>query len=410
MAVRMFAAIEVGSFELEMGIYEISGKNRIRQVDHVRHVISLGSDTYNDRKISYEMVEELCRVLEDFSRIMKGYRITEYRAYATSAMREAKNSRIVLEQIRVRTGLTVQIISNSEQRLLTYKALAVADDEFDRNIRKGTAILDVGFGSMQISLFDEKLLVSTENLPLGVLRIGELLKNVSSTAEGTRRIIGEMVESELSNYQKMYLEERRIKHVIGTGENIMYLFRYEDGGKPLQWVTREQFDRLYERLSGMDPEAVEEQFGVSAEVSVLNTAAAAKKVMEEGDKTQAAVASRTAGELYGLAELKTSISNERGNTTRFLVLSREPVYEKKASKVTVTFEVPHVSGSLYKILGNFIFNGVNMRMIESRPIPDKPFEYRFFVDIEGNLSHAPVHNALAGIQAEASSMKILGNY
>ena len=152
MAVRMFAAIEVGSFELEMGIYEISGKNRIRQVDHVRHVISLGSDTYNDRKISYEMVEELCRVLEDFSRIMKGYRITEYRAYATSAMREAKNSRIVLEQIRVRTGLTVQIISNSEQRLLTYKALAVADDEFDQNIRKGTAILDVGFGSMQISL------------------------------------------------------------------------------------------------------------------------------------------------------------------------------------------------------------------------------------------------------------------
>ena len=52
MAVRMFAAIDVGSFELEMGIYEISGKNRIRQVDHVRHVISLGSDTYNDRKIS----------------------------------------------------------------------------------------------------------------------------------------------------------------------------------------------------------------------------------------------------------------------------------------------------------------------------------------------------------------------
>ncbi len=146
------------------------------------------------------------------------------------------------------------------------------------------------------------------------------------------------------------------------------------------------------------------------QVSILNTAAAAKKVMEEQDKTQAAVASRTAGELYGLAELKTSISNEKGNTTRFLVLSREPVYEKRASRVTITFEVPHVSGSLYRILGNFIFNGVNMRMIESRPIPDKPFEYRFFVDIEGNLGEAPVHNALAGIRAEASSMRILGNY
>lgn len=146
------------------------------------------------------------------------------------------------------------------------------------------------------------------------------------------------------------------------------------------------------------------------QVSALNTAAAAKKVMEEGDKTQVAVASRAAGELYGMKELEASISNEKGNTTRFIVLSKDAVYEKKASKVSVTFEIPHVSGSLYNILGNFIFNGVNMRMIESRPIPDKPFEYRFFVDIEGNLSEASVRNALTGIKAEASSMKILGNY
>ena len=69
-----------------------------------------------------------------------------------------------------------------------------------------------------------------------------------------------------------------------------------------------------------------------------------------------------------------------------------------------------MSGSLYNILGNFIFNGVNMNMIESRPIPGKPFEYRFFVDIEGNLSDASIKNALTGIQAEASFMKILGNY
>jgi len=146
------------------------------------------------------------------------------------------------------------------------------------------------------------------------------------------------------------------------------------------------------------------------QVSVLNTALAAKKVMAEGDKTQAAVASHVAGELYGLDVLASSISNEKGNTTRFIILSKEPVYEKRASKLSITFEVPHVSGSLYNILGNFIFNGVNMIMIESRPIPDKPFQYRFFVDIEGNLSDASVRNALTGIRAEASSMKILGNY
>lgn len=146
------------------------------------------------------------------------------------------------------------------------------------------------------------------------------------------------------------------------------------------------------------------------QVSVLNTAAAAKKIMEDGDRSQAAIASRVAGELYGLKELETAINNEQGNTTRFIILSRKAVYEKKAFKVSITFEVPHVSGSLYNILGNVIFNGVNMMMIESRPIPDRPFEYRFFVDFEGNLSNAAVRNALTGIRSEATSMRILGNY
>ena len=147
-----------------------------------------------------------------------------------------------------------------------------------------------------------------------------------------------------------------------------------------------------------------------SQISVLNTAAAAKKVMEEKDKSQAAIASHTAGELYGLKELACGINNAKGNTTRFLVLANRPVYGKHASKISVTFEIPHISGSLYNILGNFIFNGVNMVMIESRPIPEKTFEYRFFVDIEGNLSDASVQNALNGLKEEASFMRILGNY
>ena len=63
MAIRTFAAIDVGSFELEMGIYEMSYKTGIRRVDHVRHVIALGKDTYSQGKISYGLVEEMCQVL-----------------------------------------------------------------------------------------------------------------------------------------------------------------------------------------------------------------------------------------------------------------------------------------------------------------------------------------------------------
>lgn len=146
------------------------------------------------------------------------------------------------------------------------------------------------------------------------------------------------------------------------------------------------------------------------QISLENTAVSAKRVIEEGDKSQAAVASETAGKLYGLKVLKTAIQNNQGNTTRFMILSRDAVYRKDAGKVTISFEVAHKSGTLYSILGNFIYNGVNMRKIESRPIAGRSWEYRFFIDIEGNLDDAGIKNALKGISEEAQNMRILGNY
>ena len=146
------------------------------------------------------------------------------------------------------------------------------------------------------------------------------------------------------------------------------------------------------------------------QISVENTAVAAKKIIEDQDIHQAAVASRTAGKLYGLKVLAASINHNRNNTTRFLILAKEQVYRKEAEKISICFELPHKSGSLYNMLGNFIYNGVNMRMIESRPILGRNWEYRFFVDIEGNLSDPSIQNALKSVSEEAANMRILGNY
>jgi chorismate mutase/prephenate dehydratase len=146
------------------------------------------------------------------------------------------------------------------------------------------------------------------------------------------------------------------------------------------------------------------------QISLANTAVAAKKVIEDGDKTQAAVASEIAGRLYGLKALKTSIQNNQGNTTRFMVVSKKPVYRKNAEKISLCFELPHRYGTLYNVLGNLVFNHVNMLMILSRPIAGRNWEYRFFVDIEGNLQDTAVQNAIKSIEAEASNLRIFGNY
>lgn len=146
------------------------------------------------------------------------------------------------------------------------------------------------------------------------------------------------------------------------------------------------------------------------QISVLNTAVAAKKVAEEKDKTQAAIASTLAGRQQGLKILDEGINRSMNNSTRFLIVTNQPIFCKDAKKVSICFEVTHESGCLYNVLSHFIFNNLNMCRIESRPIPDRNWEYHFFVDFEGNLNDSAVKNALRGIREEALNLKILGNY
>ena len=146
------------------------------------------------------------------------------------------------------------------------------------------------------------------------------------------------------------------------------------------------------------------------QVSLENTAVSAKKVLEDGDVTQAAVASEIAGKLYGLKVLEPAINYNKNNVTRFIILAKNPVYQEGANKISLCFECAHKSGTLYNMLGNLIYNNLNMLMIESRPIPGRSWEYRFFVDVEGNLSDSAVQNALKGIAEEAATLRILGNY
>ncbi len=146
------------------------------------------------------------------------------------------------------------------------------------------------------------------------------------------------------------------------------------------------------------------------QVSVSNTAASAKKILEEGDVTHAAIASTRAANIYGLQVLKEDIQDNDKNTTRFLIIGRDKVYRKDASKISICFEIAHESGSLYEMLSHFIFNNLNMTQIESRPLEGRTWEYGFFIDFTGNLGDAAVKNALRGIDEEANYFKILGNY
>ena len=145
-------------------------------------------------------------------------------------------------------------------------------------------------------------------------------------------------------------------------------------------------------------------------ISMQNNAFAAKKVADEKDGSQAAVASAYAAQVYGLEILKKGINQLEDNSTRFIIVTNQRIFRKDANKISICFEIPHMSGSLYHMLSHFIYNNLNMTKIESRPMPDRNWEYRFFIDFEGNLADGAVKNALRGLREEARNLRILGNY
>lgn len=146
------------------------------------------------------------------------------------------------------------------------------------------------------------------------------------------------------------------------------------------------------------------------QISLTNTAIAAKRVKDDADRTQAAIASESAAAFHGLEVLKTGINDLKNNSTRFIIIKNRREHLANANQVSICFELPHASGTLYNILSHFIFNGLNMNKIESRPIPGKKWQYRFFIDFDGCLSQREVRNALTGIESETKNFCILGNY
>ena len=99
MAITRFAAIDIGSYYVSMEIYEQSKKNGLKSIYHLRQRLELGKDTYYDKKLSKEKVDKICHILLDFKMVMQEYKVTDFRACAKSAFREAQNIVLIVDQV-----------------------------------------------------------------------------------------------------------------------------------------------------------------------------------------------------------------------------------------------------------------------------------------------------------------------
>jgi len=141
-----------------------------------------------------------------------------------------------------------------------------------------------------------------------------------------------------------------------------------------------------------------------------NTAISAKYVKECNDKVKGAIGSKRAAEIYDLKILEKNINFNSTNSTRFIIVGKKMELKESNDKISLVFSTAHEIGALYKVLSNIFNNKLNMLKIESRPIHNKPWEYFFYVDIQGNLLNANEKNAIEEIKKQCSYFTILGNY
>ncbi|MDE3123094.1 MAG: prephenate dehydratase [Paracoccaceae bacterium] len=152
--------------------------------------------------------------------------------------------------------------------------------------------------------------------------------------------------------------------------------------------------------------------GIRGRISSDN-ARAARETAEAGDRSRAALASELAAEIYGLNVLARHIEDQQNNTTRFLIMAREPDYKRRGTAGMMTsfvFRVRNIPAALYKALGGFATNGVNMTKLESYMVGGSFTATQFYADIEGHPDDHNVRLAFEELDYFTSSMKVLGVY
>ena len=142
----------------------------------------------------------------------------------------------------------------------------------------------------------------------------------------------------------------------------------------------------------------------------LDTAGSARQVAHTKDRTAAAICSKRAAKLYGLNILACPINHNTANFTRFMAVSPRLELRQGRDRIAAVFSLPHQSGSLHEILTVFAVHGLNLVKLESRPIPDRGWEYRFFVEFTGDLTAPGMDGVLHELDQLSADLRILGNF
>lgn len=244
MATKTFASVYIGSYEISLKIFELSGKKNIRAIDNIRSRIDLGKETLIHGTLGYEMVDRICEILNNFKSIMAEYRVENYEVCASAAIRELDNQLLILDQIYLRTGLKVKLFSNSEHRFITYQSVA-GRSEFEKMIQTSAAVVDIGGASIQITIFRKGELITTQHLEIGTQRLRGYFDHAGQTKSCYISQMEEFINKKLEVLRSLYMKES-VEYLIFVNDYCTELVKRMDRDDPV--IKCEKFNKFLDKL------------------------------------------------------------------------------------------------------------------------------------------------------------------
>ncbi len=283
MSKKVIAAIDVGSHAVRMKIGEINKSGNFKELESFRKIAVIGHDTFTKGKVRFDTVDKVCDMLKLFKKTFGDYGVDTYRAVATSAIREASNRDYIVDQIRLKTGLELRVISNSQEQYLTHKAVKTNLKNYHQLINEGAVIVVVGAGSVQITTYKEGQLQSSQNVKMGALRIKEVFGAMDKQMHNFSDLLDEYVTTNLEGVD-FFMKDNQYEHLIAVGGEISVISKIieDKKGEEVEHLSKKQFNKLFRAILDMTNEEIEETYHIKRERAdiILPSMMLFKKFME----------------------------------------------------------------------------------------------------------------------------------
>lgn len=263
--IETIAAIDVGSNYLRMIIAQVNANGEFNILEDLRKNTNIGKDSFSYGRIDVETIQKTYEVLKDFAQLMRDYQIKHYRAVCTSGIREAENRDYILDQIKSKSGINVEIINNAEERFLIYKALRDNLQDIDKIREEGTIIVNVGSGGLEITVYSDGKLQFTEYIKVGSLRLREILSDLERITVDFPKLMEEFIGSKLHLLEKRILH-MNIKNFIALGgelSTISSLNLKSKAFKETNFIKNSVLEKLYSKVCNMNTEQIVKEYEIS---------------------------------------------------------------------------------------------------------------------------------------------------